>query len=53
MLKVMEGFHQRAARRIMGMTATRGTGKECDYPPVVAEMEAAGIHLIREYIRKQ
>ena len=28
MLKVLEGFHHRAARRITGMTATHGTGRE-------------------------
>ena len=29
MLKVLEGFHHRAASQITGMTATHGTGGEC------------------------
>ena len=32
MLKVLEGFHPRAAQRITGMTAKRRTGEECKYP---------------------
>ena len=28
MLKLLEGFHHRAARRITGMTETRGAGGE-------------------------
>ena len=34
-LKVMEGFHQRVARRITGMTAKRVADGEWEYPPVV------------------
>ena len=52
MLKVLEGFHHREARRTMGMAKTHGAGGEWEYPPVVAEMEAAGIHPIRDYIRR-
>ena len=32
MLKVLEGFHHRAARRITGMTAKRVAGGEWEYP---------------------
>ena len=53
MLKVLEGFHHREARRIMGMAETRGAGGEWEYPLVVAEMEAAGLHPIRDYIRRR
>ena len=49
-LKVLEGFHHRSAREISGMTATHGAGRECEYPPLVATMEATGFHSIREYI---
>ena len=28
-LKVLEGFHHRAARGITGMTETHGAGREC------------------------
>ena len=34
-LKVMEGFHQRVARRITGMTAKRVADGEWEYPPVL------------------
>ena len=53
MIKVLEGFHHRAVRRIMGMTETRGVGREWEYPPVVAAMESAGIHPIRKYILRR
>ena len=48
-LKVLEGFHHRAARRIMGMTAKRGAGGEWEYPMVVEAMETAGLYSIRVY----
>ena len=32
-LKVLEGFHYWMARRITGMTTTRGAGGEWEYPP--------------------
>ena len=53
MLNILEGFHHQSARRITGMTATCGVGREWEYPLVAAAMEAAGIHPIREYIRKR
>ena len=53
MLKVLEGFHQWLARRIMGMTANRGAGREWECAPEVAGMEAAGLHPIGEYIRRR
>ena len=51
-IKVLEGFHHQAARRVTGMTATRGAGGEWEYPPVVVAMEAVVLHPIREYIRR-
>ena len=53
MLKVLEGFHHRASRRITGMTAKRGAGVEWDYPLVVEAMEDVGIKLIGVYIRRR
>ena len=47
MLKVLEGFHHQAARRIIGMKATHGVGGEWEYPPVAAALEAAGKYPIR------
>ena len=52
-LKVLEGFRHRAERRITGMMETRGAGREWEYPSVVAAMEAAGLHPIREYSRRR
>ena len=53
MLKVLEGLLHWAYRQIRDMTATFGAGREWEYPTVVAELEAAGLHPIREYIRRQ
>ena len=53
MLKVLEGFHYQAARRITGMTEKRGAGREWEYPLVVEAMETAGIHPIGVYISRR
>ena len=53
MLKVLEGFHHRAARHIMGTAATRGADGDWEYPLMVTKLEAAGIHPIWEYIRRR
>ena len=53
MLKVLEGFHHRADRRITGMTAARGAGREWEYPPVATALYAVATHPIMEYIRRQ
>ena len=53
MLKVMEGFRHRESMRITGMTESRGAGREWEYPPVVASLEAARLHPIMDYIRMQ
>ena len=47
MLKVLEGFHHQAARRIAGMIAQRTKGREWEYPPVDDFMEAAGLWPIK------
>ena len=52
-INFLEGFHHRIDRSITGITATRGAGGEWEYPPVVASMEAAGLHPIREYIQRR
>ena len=53
MIKVLERLHHRAAQRITGMTAKRGTGREWGYPSLVEAMEAADIHPIWAYIRRR
>ena len=50
--KVLEGFHQRTDRRFTGITETCGAVREWEYPLVVAALEAAGLHPIMEYIRR-
>ena len=47
MLKVLEGFHHRAARWIAGMTARCGEDGELDYPLMADAMEAAGLCTIK------
>ena len=51
MLKVLEGFHHRVARKIAGMKAWRVEDGEWDYPLVGDFLEAAGICKINEYIQ--
>ena len=53
MLKLLEVFHHQVARSITGMNETHGAGRDREYPPVVASMDAAGLHTIREYIRRR
>ena len=53
MLKVLKGFHHRAARQITGTTATCGTGRKWEHPPVVVALEATGLHPTMEYIRRR
>ena len=53
MLKVLEGFHHRAVRRITGTTAKRGSVGEWENTSVVEAMEAAGLHPIEVYIRRR
>ena len=53
MLKVLEGLHHRAARRITGLTEKRGVYGEWEYPPVTEAMGVAGLHPIWGYIRRK
>ena len=53
MLKVLTAFHHRAARRITGMTAKNGAGREWEYPAVEEAMESVGIHPIGVYIKRR
>ena len=52
-LKALEEFHHREARRIMGMMVNYGAGGDWEYPSVLEAMEAVGIHPIRVYIRRR
>ena len=50
MLNVLEGFHRRVARRILGIIAKRVVDGKWKYPLVGASLEAALLYLIQEYI---
>ena len=52
-IKVLEGLHHQAARRITGIKATCGASGDWEYQPVVAALEAAVLHPIMEYIRRR
>ena len=47
MLKVLEGFHHRAARRISGMTAWSTEDGEWEYTPMADALEVAGFWPIK------
>ena len=47
MLKVLEVFHHRLSKRILGMTAHRTTGGEWEWTPVAEALKAAGILKIK------
>ena len=51
-LKVLEGLHNIAARRIAGVTDRSAEEGECEYPPVADAMEASGLWEIKEYVHK-
>ena len=52
-IKVLTGFHHRAAQRIAEMTAKSGAGIEGEYPSVVDAMEVAGLRPIGVYIKRR
>ena len=52
MLKVLEGFHHQADRRITGMAVTCAVGGEWGYPQVVVALEDTGLNPTMEYIRR-
>jgi hypothetical protein len=49
MLRVLEGFHHKCARRISGLMA-RQTATGWYYPPLATAMAEAGLYPIQEYI---
>ena len=53
MLKVLEDFHHRASRKIVGMTDRRREDGEWEYPPVDDALEAIGLWPIKEYIKRR
>ena len=52
-LQVLEDVHHQVYRPITVITATRGVGREWEYPPVVAALEASGLNPIMDYIRRR
>ena len=53
MLKVLEGFHPRAAWRIIGMEAMHTEDREWYYSLVYDLMKASRLGSIKEYIQRQ
>ena len=53
MMTVLEGFHHRIARRIVGMGERRGDGGEWEWTLVDTVLEVSGVFLIREYVRRR
>ena len=49
-LKVLEGFHNKAARWIVGMTAQRMTSGEWEWSPVADVLDTAGLWPMNECI---
>ena len=50
MLKVLEGFHHRIARRISGKTAVKVGDNQWEYPPIVEALEEAGLWTMKECV---
>ena len=48
MMTVLEGFHHKITRRIVGRTAWRGDGGEWEWYLVDAALEVTGLWMIRE-----
>ena len=53
MLKVIEGFHHRVARRITGMTARHTMIVEWEWTPVAEALDTTGICPTKEYIQRR
>ena len=53
MMMVLEGFHHRIARRIAGMTVSKGDVVELECSLVDTTLEITGIWPIREYLRRR
>ena len=52
MMNILEGFHQWEIRRIMGMKTKPVAGGEWRCTPVVAELEAARLQPIYDYMQR-
>ena len=50
MLKVLEGFHHRLSRRILGMTAQCTMVGELQWPLVAEALDTSGLLTIKDYI---
>ena len=52
MMRVLESFHHRVARRISGMMAHR-VGDDWVYPPIGEALRRVGLRPIRDYVRSR
>ena len=53
MIKVLEGFHHKVARRIAGMMPTRLPSGDWYYPPLADALEASGLFPLRTYVQRR
>jgi hypothetical protein len=53
MIKALESFHHKVARRITHMTPKRTNHGTWNYPPLKNALEEAGLYPLREYIRRR
>jgi hypothetical protein len=53
MIKALEGFHHRVARRITHMIPVHQANGQWYYPPIQGALDAAGLFPIRKYIRQR
>ena len=51
-MKVLEGFHNRIARRIAGKTARKVGEEGWEQPPMEEALEAAGLWTTKYYARR-
>ena len=53
MIKVLEGFHHKVARRISGKMPTLLPSGEWHYPPLAEALEEAGLFPLRTYVQRR
>jgi hypothetical protein len=53
MLKALDSFHHKIARRISNMMPVREANDTWYYPPILLALETAGLFTIAEYVERQ
>ena len=52
-ITVLESFHHKISRHIVGIMTQRGDGGELEWASVDAALEVTGIWSIREYVQRR